>query len=180
MRKSTPTKIISATFLLVSLCSASAAPASNLEQEYAQVRKIALKDPKVQEAYRKANERLNERILEIDPSLKPVVQQREGLPAATPTEETKLESRPAVSPAPEGRHHVVEKGETLSSIAAHYKVKVPALEKTNHITNDRTLQVGQKLLIPSPDATQPEASPASSDPQAKDSGNLWDRLKTGL
>ena len=48
-----------------------------------------------------------------------------------------------------GSTHVVVAGETLGIIAAHYKVTVPALEKANHITDARKLQVGQKLVIPS-------------------------------
>ena len=51
-----------------------AASASDQSQEYAQARKIALKDPKVQAAFDKANEKLDERIVEIDPSLKPYVE----------------------------------------------------------------------------------------------------------
>ena len=34
---------------------------------------VALKDPKVREAYQKAAERLDDKILEIDPTLKPIV-----------------------------------------------------------------------------------------------------------
>jgi len=154
-------------FLLVFIRSVAA---GDLVQEYAQVRKIALKDPKVQEAFRKANERLNDRILEIDPALKPIVQQHEGAPAAT------LETRPALASTPDARHHTVEKGETLSSIATHYKVTVSALERVNHITDERKLQIGQKLLIPSSDAS---AQP-SLESQPKDNGDLWDRLKSGL
>jgi LysM repeat protein len=182
MRQCTPLTLTATLLVLISFGSVSGAATTdgNLEQEYVQVRKIALKDPKVQEAFQKANERLNERIVEIDPALKPAVARHEGLPATTASQETTLENRPAAAAAPEGHHHVVEKGETLSSIAAHYKVKVAVLEKVNHITNDRKLQVGQKLVIPSPDAAAPEGSPASTDSQAKDAGNLWDRLKSGL
>jgi LysM repeat protein len=44
--------------------------------------------------------------------------------------------------------HVVTKGETLTSIAKHYKITVGDLEKVNKIENDRTLQIGQTLIIP--------------------------------
>lgn len=172
-----------ATLLLLALIqSAATATGTNtsLEQEYAQVRKIAMKDPKVQEAFRKANERLNDRILEIDPGLKQVVLQHESTPTVTGTQPVALEYRPATSPTTEGRHHIVAKGETLSTIAAHYKVKVSVLEKVNHITDDRKLQVGQNLEIPSNEAAQPEASPDSAGTQPKDNGDLWDRLKNNL
>ena len=173
--------IVAATILLaVSLRSIAATSGdAGLEQEYLQVRKIALKDPHVQDAFRKANERLDERILQIDPSLKPIVDRHEAIPE--PVKSAKLApAHPA--PAPVAREHIVIKGETLSSIAEHYRVKVVTLEKINHITNDRKLQVGQKLLIPSSGSleTQPaaaaEPSPAA---QARDQG-LWDRVKSSL
>src|SRR4029079_716888 len=53
---------------------ASAKPAGReLEVEYEQVRKIALKDPKVRAAFDRANEALNRNIIEMDPALKPIV-----------------------------------------------------------------------------------------------------------
>ena len=48
-----------------------------------------------------------------------------------------------------GASHIVAKGETLTSIAKRYKVSVKALTKANHIAKEATLQVGQKLVIPS-------------------------------
>jgi LysM repeat protein len=157
-----------------------AAPSGNgdLDQEYAQVRKIALKDPRVQEAFRKADERLDEKILEIDPTLKPIVERHAAVPATADTERTK--SQPAASPVAEGRHHIVAKGETLGSIAAHYDVKVAILEKVNHITDDRKLQVGQKLLIPSPDSAQAQPSSEAPETQPGSGAGLWDRLKSSL
>lgn len=65
------------------------------------------------------------------------------------------------SPAPgdTSNTHVVTKGETLTSIAKHYKVSVADLEKVNKIENDRMLQIGQTLVIP-----VAPASPAASTP----------------
>jgi len=47
-----------------------------------------------------------------------------------------------------GRSHTVQAGETLSRIAAQYKVSVSAIEKANEITSYSTLVVGQVLKIP--------------------------------
>jgi LysM repeat protein len=175
-------------FLPVSAASST----GDLDQEYAQVRKIALKDPKVQEAFEKANERLNDRILEIDPALKPVVEREQRTPAPVPVERARAEPQPAAPPTAQGRQHVVVKGETLDSIAIHYKVKVAALQKLNHITDARKLRVGQKLVIPAPDgavaqpapqpATQPAAEPAaeSQETPGKDNGGIWDRVKNSF
>lgn len=43
--------------------------------------------------------------------------------------------------------HIVQKGETLSSIARTYGVSVAALKKANNLTSD-SLAVGQKLVVP--------------------------------
>ena len=56
--------------------------------------------------------------------------------------------------------HTVEKGETLTSIAKHYNIPLPELQKQNKITNDRKLQIGQTLLVPGfkpAEAKNPEA-----------------------
>jgi nucleoid-associated protein YgaU len=121
-----------------------AAQGGDLAQEYSQVRKIALKDPKVRAAFERANEKLNRRIIEIDPALKPFV---EGQGAGKKSSEATKQSPHAVSSA--GTTHIVAKGETLTSISKRYKVSVDSLTKANHIAKGTTLQVGQKLVIPS-------------------------------
>jgi len=59
-----------------------------------------------------------------------------------------------------GNTHVVAKGETLTSIARQHKVTVEELQKLNHITDDRKLQIGQTLILPG--APGGSASPAPS------------------
>ena len=59
--------------------------------------------------------------------------------------------------------HEVTKGETLTSIAKHYKVTVGELLKVNKITDVRKLQIGQTLALP-PDA-KPQESPNPSPEQ---------------
>ena len=114
-----------------------AAQGGDLAQEYNQVRSIALKDPKVRAAFDRANEKLNKRIIEIDPALKPFVERQSRKPKK-PTKQ-----------APHAVSHVVAKGETLTSIAKRYKVSVNSLTKANHIAKEATLRVGQKLAVPS-------------------------------
>jgi len=172
--------------------------ATDLEQEYVQVRKIALKDPKVREAYEKAAERLDDKIIEIDPALKPVVErEKQRQPFYAETAEparlaARVETHAAATAAPAAGGHIVVKGETLTSIAEHYHVKVAALEKENHITDDRKLRIGQKLMIPSAGAAaaditdQPAAEPASrpaarATPQpSPDDETFWDKVKKDL
>lgn len=63
-------------------------------------------------------------------------------------------------PPQTGNSHVVAKGETLTSIAKMHKVSVEELQKINHIENDRKLQIGQTIMIPtSPTGSSP--TPAS-------------------
>ena len=68
----------------------------------------------------------------------------------------------APKPTPQsGNSHVVAKGETLTSIAKMHKVSVDELKKFNRIENDRTLQIGQTIQIPTP-ASSPGGSPSPS------------------
>jgi LysM repeat protein len=60
--------------------------------------------------------------------------------------------RPPVETAPRasaGNTHTVAPRETLTSIAKMHNVTVSELEKVNHIENDRKLQIGQTLVLPS-------------------------------
>lgn len=51
------------------------------------------------------------------------------------------------SSAETGYEHVVKSGETLSAIAAAYKVSISAVKRANNLSSD-TVRVGQKLFIP--------------------------------
>ena len=61
----------------------------------------------------------------------------------------------APSDAAAGPQHTVAKGETLTSIAKHYKIGIADIEKVNKIADDRKLQIGQVLNIPSPKPSEP-------------------------
>jgi LysM repeat protein len=60
-----------------------------------------------------------------------------------------------------GNTHTVARGETLTSIAKMHNVTVSDLQKFNHIENDRKLQIGQAIMIPT--APTPAASPTPND-----------------
>ena len=49
---------------------------------------------------------------------------------------------------PVWRLHTVEEGETLSEIARHYRVTVPALELANHLEAHATVPAGFMLNVP--------------------------------
>jgi LysM repeat protein len=82
-------------------------------------------------------------------------------PSPTATQSVSTEA-PKATPVPQsGNSHVVAKGETLTSIAKMHKVSVEELKKFNRIENERTLQIGQTIMIP-PSASSPGASPTAS------------------
>jgi LysM repeat protein len=64
-------------------------------------------------------------------------------------------------PPQTGNSHVVAKGETLTSIAKMHKVSVEELQRFNHIENDRKLQIGQTIMIPTSSTT---SSPTPTSP----------------
>ena len=77
-------------------------------------------------------------------------------PAATVAKSVDETGSPSSAATPEsGPTHVVTRGETLTSIARQHKVSVADLQKLNHIQNDRTLQIGQTLVIPGAGAASP-------------------------
>src|SRR5580658_4942527 len=143
-------------------------------QEYIQARKIALKDPGVQAAFDRANEKLDDRIIEIDPSLKPYVEKRRNEAAAARQPAKTAATMPVKQPLAVKKSdagtvtHVVTKGETLSSIALQYKVSVASLKSANNIADERKLRAGQKLVIPAGKANAAET---------KKEPGFWDRLK---
>ncbi len=132
--------------LLALPLSLSAAGSGSQEQEYQQVRKIALRDPKVRAAYEEADQRLEAKMAQIDPALKPYMKTRP--PGGTQPAATGPGSPAATKSKAPANTHVVAKGETLGAIAAHYSVTVAALKTTNQIQDERKLRTGQTLTIP--------------------------------
>jgi len=140
-----------------------AASSAATEKEYQQVRTIALRDARVQAAYRDADRKLDAKIIQIDPALESYVKARQagrdGTPAPKSTAKVQTKpfttAKPAAKPAPakpvtaSKGTHTVAAGETLSAIAAKYHVSVSALKDTNQIKDERKLRVGQVLTIPS-------------------------------
>jgi LysM repeat protein len=129
------------------LQSPAASSGKELEKEYEQVRKIALRDPKVKAAFANAQQRLEAKIIELDPALAPYARQRStAVPAAATTAQAALKL--AIHKAPPRRTHVVVKGDTLASIARTYGLSVADLRGSNTIADERKLAIGQVLTIP--------------------------------
>ena len=119
-------------------------------------------------------EALSEQILRLTQLLETAKAPATPAPPAAVTEIVKPAPEPAPAPVPEPAvpraeavpppvKHTVEKGETLTSIAKHYNIPLPDLQKLNKITNDRKLQIGQTLNIPAGKAAEPKAPEAPAE-----------------
>jgi LysM repeat protein len=76
-------------------------------------------------------------------------------PPATPATAAPAAPAPEAPRAEAVPKHTVAKGETLTSIAKLYNITVSELQKLNKIENDRKLQIGQTLTIPTPKPPEP-------------------------
>lgn len=87
----------------------------------------------------------------------------EAAPAPAPgKEEFSTTNAPKAEPAQP--HHIVVKGETLTSIAKQYNVPLAELIKANKGINDRKIQIGQSILLPTIPTT-PTTPPPASEPK---------------
>lgn len=101
---------------------------------------------------------LSQQILKLEQqisSIRPGVMIGESTPAPAAAAPASTSSA-----SPSGNAHIVAKGETLTSIAKTHKVGVQELQKFNHIENDRALQIGQTIMIPS-SGTSPAPAPSA-------------------
>lgn len=86
-----------------------------------------------------------------------IVDQLSGKMADIIGNKTAVKSNPKSKPTPTkasasttGYEHVVKEGETLSAVAAAYKVKTGTIVEANKLQSPYTLKAGQKLFIPQP------------------------------
>jgi LysM repeat protein len=157
MRKHFP--LIPVLGLLLAPVALHAASSANQEQEYEQVRKIALRDPKVREAYAEADRKLQAKIAQIDPALANYTPRKPAeSPATKPASSTtgstasggfhKPAAKATTTAPASSQSYTVVHGDTLTSIAGKYGVTVADLKTSNHITDEKKLGVGQVLIIP--------------------------------
>lgn len=109
--------------------------------------------------------------------------QKIELSGTTATQPTKTSTVAATSSAAveKSGQHVVQNGETLSEISAHYGVSLAALEQANGISNPDQIVAGQVLTIPNSDTLAktttiaPSAAPASAAPVANSAATVTDQ-----
>lgn len=145
-------------FALTAVCANAQAPASGANDPAGAQLETLIK--KIDEQNTKIDA-LSQQILKLDQqiaNIRPGVLIGESTPA--PAAAT---AAPAAPPSAEsGNAHVVTKGETLTSIAKAHKVGVSELQKFNHIENDRALQIGQTIMIPSAAGATPGTTATAS------------------
>ncbi len=76
-------------------------------------------------------------------------------------------AKPVSLPTADGIFHIVGPGETLWNIAQRYGVEVHEVQHLNYLRNPNEIQVGQRLIIPTPDLPPPLITPferISADP----------------
>ena len=76
----------------------------------------------------------------------------------------KAEAMPKGEAVAGGSKHVVAKGETLTSIAKQYNIPIAELKKVNKIQDERKLQIGQVLTVPTPTAKAPDSPDKKENP----------------
>ena len=145
-------------FALTAVCANAQAPASSGNDPAGAQLETLIK--KIDEQNTKIDA-LSQQILKLDQqiaNIRPGVLIGESTPAPSAAA-----AAPAATPsADSGNAHVVTKGETLTSIAKAHKVGVSELQKFNHIENDRALQIGQTIMIPSGAGATPAATATAS------------------
>jgi LysM repeat protein len=131
-------------------------PGSDGAQLEALTRKIDEQNAKI--------DTLSQQILKLEQqvtNLRPGVMVGETTPSVAPTAAATVTEASPHSGNGNGITHTVARGETLTAIAKMHSVTVSELLKLNHIENDRKLQIGQTIMIPS---ASPTPAPAASSP----------------
>jgi LysM repeat protein len=111
--------------------------------------------------------KIDEQNIKIDLLSQQILHLQEAIehPKTLATDHTIPTATAVSSPIPpDANTHMVARGETLTSIARMHKVTIGELQKLNHIENDRTLQIGQTLVIPAAPGAAVSPSPSASPP----------------
>jgi len=101
----------------------------------------------------------------VEPAAKPEPEPAPEPAPAPPAADDGTANAPKAEPAGPPKH-VVQKGETLTSIAKHYNIPLVDLQKANKDLNPAKLQIGQAVTIPAaPAPKNPEPTPDKKEPR---------------
>jgi LysM repeat protein len=164
-----------ACLLLAAVAALAGAPFASAQERLPEAHPSAEEVRALRQLVEKQSREIDELRLAIE-ELTKVVQLKEGAKLTTPlasahpaaaTPVTAAPEPPAPPPEPRveraepaGVQHTVAKGETLTSIAKHYNVSIAELHKANKVVDERKLQIGQVLEIPTkPPTTDKKENP---------------------
>ncbi len=142
MKRKLETLSIAATLFLAA-AEAKDAPESPVAREVRDLRAVV-------ERQAKQIDLLTQQVLKLSQ----IVAEKQGALPADPAPEPAAGAQaaefaiPKAEAVPTARHHVVVKGETLTSIAKSYNIPLADLLKANKEVNPAKLQIGQSLTIP--------------------------------
>jgi LysM repeat protein len=151
-----------AAILGLAAATATAQDAPNPAEELAQLRKAV-------ELQARQIQALTEQVAKLAASLEnktaaaPAADAPDAAPAPAPGGKEEFNTADAPKAEPAQPRHIVVKGETLTSIAKHYNVPLADLMKANKGLNERKIQIGQSILLPS--ATPSPSTPAPTEPK---------------
>ncbi len=113
------------------------------------------------------------------PADKPRPAQEGSKPTSPPTEEPVLQPATAKTPAQPAaaRQHVVQRGETLSQIAARSGVSVQQLMSANKLSSPQALRAGQTITIPGSGPAQAPTQAAADKPRPAQTKPASDQAK---
>lgn len=83
-------------------------------------------------------------------TLPPPTERPTAPPIPTPAPSASPSPSPSPEPSPTPLVHTVKRGENLTQIAARYDTTVAAIVEANGLKNANLIEVGQKLVIPTP------------------------------
>jgi LysM repeat protein len=133
------------------IATAPAQDAARLTEELRELRKTVEQQSKQIEVLTKQVAKLAAAV-EGKPAAAAATEPAPGAPAAA-KEEFTTANAPKAEPAQP--HHIVVKGETLTSIAKHYNLPLSELMKANKGLDERKIQIGQSILLPETPQTKP-------------------------
>ncbi len=98
----------------------------------------------------------------------PVVESRPQPPKTEAPSGKPADAKPedAAAKTPDGRTHLIAKGESLIAIALQYGLDYRELAAWNNIENPNVIKVGETLRLTAPDAPAPGAAPKPGEPVA--------------
>ena len=100
----------------------------------------------------------------LSPGQQLVIPPRQAVAAAPAPAVARPASKPVAAAAASSSVHIVNRGDTLMSIARRNQVPVSELARANHLDQSATLSLGMKLTVPAPKSASAAPAPVAAAP----------------